>query len=118
MSGFLRAISATPAMCQYLASRFWLDLLFSIIEAKDTPGSSGGTGPSGGSVAAVTNLPTQILALRLLTAVLPHSLHASAKNQPTMIQERLFHLLGMPGEDPTTIWNRFSTLFFILLPYY
>ncbi len=58
--GFLRAaLTSSASASRLIASRSWIDLLFRIVEARDA-------GP-----AAVANLPTQILALRLLSSVLP-----------------------------------------------
>ena len=74
--GFLRSISRQPSMCQLLSSPPWVDLLFRIIEIKEN----------------ASEIPTQILALRLLTLTLPHS-NLSA-SQRADIQDRLFCLVG------------------------
>ena len=74
--GFLRAISRQPSMCQLISTQPWVDLLFRIIEIKEN----------------AAEIPTQILALRLLTLTLPYS-NMSA-SQRAEIQDRLFCLVG------------------------
>ena len=74
--GFLRSVSATPDMCRLLATPAWIGLLFDIVEARDDR--------------AAANLHTQISALRLLGAILPHAPPPGT----AAIQERVFHLLG------------------------
>ncbi len=68
-----------------LASPSWIDLLFRIVEARDP--------------CLVTNLPTQVLSVRLLSSVLPYvgdsSSHSSAPScHPARLQDRIFHLTG------------------------
>ena len=78
--GFLRAaLASTPASCRLLAKRSWVGLLFRIAEGRDV-----------GSSTIVSNLPTQIMSLRLLASILPQC----SREEPTQIQERLFRLLG------------------------
>ena len=63
-------------MCQLISTQPWVDLLFRIIEIKEN----------------AAEIPTQILALRLLTLTLPYS-NMSA-SQRAEIQDRLFCLVG------------------------
>ena len=74
--GFLRAISHQPSMCQMLSSPAWVDLLFRIIEIREN----------------AAEIPTQSLALRLLSQTLPFSDLTSGKRAE--ILERLFGLVG------------------------
>jgi hypothetical protein len=79
--GFTRAVaSGSPDLCRQLATRPWIDLLFRIVEAKEV----------GGFV--TQTLPTQVHALRMLQALLPHA--TSCGELMAQVQERLFHLLG------------------------
>lgn len=76
--GFLRSVSYSPTFCKLLSNSSWVNLLLRMVEAKGHNEEN--------------NISTQILALRLLSTILPHSeLNA---NQLAMIQERLFKLLG------------------------
>ena len=92
--GFLRAaLASTPASCRLMAKRAWVDLLFRIAEGghddRRALGSSSSFSASASSSVA-SNLPTQIMSLRLLASILPQC----SREEPTRIQERLFRLLG------------------------
>ncbi len=71
-----------------LATPSWIDLLFRIVEARDST--------------LVTNLPTQVLCVRLLSSILPHLAAEAAGRRtalpdechPARLQERIFHLAG------------------------
>jgi hypothetical protein len=63
-------------MCQLLSSPPWVGLLFRIVEIKEN----------------AAEIPTQILALRLLTLTLPFGEMTSG--QRTEIKDRLFSLVG------------------------
>ena len=74
--GFLRAaLASTPAACGLMARRAWVDLLFRIAEGGRGGGEEAGAGPPG-------SLPTQIMSLRLLAAILPQC----SREEPTQIQ--------------------------------
>ncbi len=67
------------------ASPYWIELLFRIVEGRDQ--------------GLVTNLPTQIMAIRLLSRILPFvpsdaSVTLGNICHPARLQERLFHLTG------------------------
>ncbi len=82
--GFVRAVSASVSMCKILASMPWVNLLLKLVENhKNNEESSNNN----------VNLTTQILSLRLLSAILPHASDLSDL-QRLNIQERLFKLLG------------------------
>jgi hypothetical protein len=66
-----------------LASPAWLQLYFSIVEAAED------------EAAAAPSLQTQVLTLRLMTAVLPH---CSPGPRPQLVS-RLFQLLGHTGKS-------------------
>lgn len=76
--GFIKAIAHSNGICRLLSVQPWINLLFTIIEAKDPK--------------IISNLPTQILALRLLRQILPRS--DLDQGQIAQIQERLFLLVG------------------------
>ena len=76
--GFCRSIAVNPTMCQLIAGNgAWINLLFTIVENRGFQENL---------------LNTQILALRLLAATLPDCQVSLA--QSTLIQERLFRLIG------------------------
>ena len=85
--GFVRALSAgEPAVCSLLASPAWLQLYFSIVECQESSLES--------------NLQTQVLVLRLMASVLPHTSPSpdvgdggGGLDQARLVG-RLFNLLG------------------------
>ena len=76
--GFIRSVAASPRLCQAVCSPAWIQLFFTIVEDSETGLDS--------------CLPTQVLALRLMTTVLPHCTEAVAER--CGLHERLFHMLG------------------------
>ena len=76
--GFIRAVANSPKLCQAVCSPAWIQLFFTIVEDSETGLDS--------------CLPTQVLALRLMTTVLPHCTEAVAER--CGLHERLFHMLG------------------------
>ena len=77
--GFIRAASLQPRFCAAMCSPAWLQLLFSVVEDSPEAGLECG-------------LPTQVLALRLLTSVVPHCPDPVAAR--CSLLERLFSVLG------------------------
>ena len=77
--GFIRGIAASEAMCNLMASSTWINMLLKMIESR---GSS--QQDEGSSI----DLSTQILSLRLLSTILPHS------KLDLAVQDRLFKLVG------------------------
>lgn len=77
--GFLRAIASKNVnLCKMLAKPAWINLLFKLVESRETNDSE---------------LPCQIVALRLLSDILPHCQHLGAVKM-TQFQDRIFHFLG------------------------
>ena len=62
-----------------MAKRAWVDLLFRIAEGRDVGRSS-----------IASNLPTQIMSLRLLAAILPQC----SREEPTQIQGRRYSVVS------------------------
>ncbi|XP_068082847.1 E3 ubiquitin-protein ligase HERC2 [Anabrus simplex] len=77
--GFIRAIAASPSMCRALSTPTWVNLLLSMVGGQDNSIS--------------VTLPKQILALRLLQAILP-AWDVPPAERLTLL-EKLFQLLGM-----------------------
>ncbi|XP_076870833.1 LOW QUALITY PROTEIN: E3 ubiquitin-protein ligase HERC2 [Brachyhypopomus gauderio] len=78
--GFIRSIALMPQMCSTLSSSSWISLLIRIVEGHQ-------------SFTAVT-LQRQILALRLLQAVLPSWDRTERSQDMKFLVEKLFGFLG------------------------
>ena len=86
--GFCKAIASSSATCQLLAGNpAWIEKLFQIVEGISSP-----YGTSHSSYISGEELSTQVLALRLLSAILPKC--RLSDTQITRIQERIFHIIG------------------------
>ena len=76
--GLIRAASRQPQFCVSMCSQAWLSLLFSVVEDTDS--------------GLDCSLPTQVMALRLMTSILPHCPdHVLTR---CSLLDRLFSLLG------------------------